>query len=262
LMLALDHRGSFKKLMNHDNPDSVTDEAAASLKGEIIAAVESQMSGVLIDKDLGLAGYKNPSKPYLLPLEKSGYTDSLGERITELEFSAQNLKDLGAKGAKILLYVNPDVPSLKQQLETAKRALADCHARGIPLFLEIRVYDPKTGDEVSGRVEDLVLRSIKAHLDAGIVPDVWKLEFPESAEACKKVTELVGQTPWILLTKGSTFDTFVEQLKQAHVTGAQGFLAGRALWQEVCGLQGDEKQKFLKETLPSRFSQIAAVFKE
>ena len=35
LMLALDHRGSFKKLMSPDTPDSVTDENIINLKSEI-----------------------------------------------------------------------------------------------------------------------------------------------------------------------------------------------------------------------------------
>ena len=41
--------------------------------------------------------------------------------------------------------------------------------------------------------------------------------------------------------------------------GAKGFLAGRALWQEVCTMKGEEKNKFLKETLPDRFRKVSEI---
>ena len=48
-MLALDHRGSIKKLMNSLNPESVSDDEVIALKAEIIESLADQFSGVLID---------------------------------------------------------------------------------------------------------------------------------------------------------------------------------------------------------------------
>src|SRR3989344_6033106 len=95
LMLALDHRGSFKKMMNPQNPDAVTDEQIISLKNEIIVALHTQFSGLLIDETWGLKACHEicQIKPFLLPLEKSGYTDQSGERITELEYSVSHIKE-------------------------------------------------------------------------------------------------------------------------------------------------------------------------
>ncbi|MBI3486501.1 DUF2090 domain-containing protein [Candidatus Daviesbacteria bacterium] len=255
LMLALDHRGSFKKLMNPDNPESVSDQAAIDLKSEIIKSVEEQMSGVLVDIDFGLPGF-DKQKPFLLPAEKTGYSDSNGERITQLEKSAADLLNLGAAGVKLLLYFNPSLESAKAQLETAKKVLADAHLNNLPLFLEIVTY------EINHHIEDresLVLGSLQLFLENEIFPDVFKLEYPGNFEACLKITEILKDLPWILLTRGVTFDEFVPQLKNATKAGAVGFLAGRALWQEVCTMQGEEKEKFLKETLPERFKTISEI---
>src|SRR3989344_6575374 len=106
LMLALDHRGSFRKYVNPGHPEAATDEDLIQTKAMIIESVQDQFSGLLIDLDWGLPGYKNKNKPYLLPLEKSGYTDKKGDRITDLGYSAKKIKSLGASGAKLLLYFN------------------------------------------------------------------------------------------------------------------------------------------------------------
>src|SRR5258708_4306629 len=213
LMLALDHRGSFKKLINSQNPETVTDEQAITLKREIIESLEDQFSALLIDQAIGLPAYIKKSKPFLLPLEESGYTEKLGERITEISYTVDDLKFDGASGAKILLYFNPSVETSKVQLHTAKKIMEECKQKNFPLFLEIRVYDPVKGDKIEDQVESLVLDSLKMFIENGITPDVWKLEYPANLAACQKITQLVGNTPWILLTKGASFEMFVDELK-------------------------------------------------
>jgi tagatose 1,6-diphosphate aldolase len=129
LMLALDHRGSFKKLMNPQNPDSVTDQMAIDLKGEIINAVKDQMSGVLIDPDYGLPAYVEKTKPFLLPVEKTGYEAKGGERLTKLEYGVPKLMEWGAGGAKILLFFNPYLETAEAQLETGKSVVVKDHGK-------------------------------------------------------------------------------------------------------------------------------------
>ena len=259
LMLALDHRGSFKKLMNPQDSESVTDEDIISLKNEIIEALKDQFSALLIDETWGLEACHEVCqiKPFLLPLEKTGYTDESGERITELEYSVQQLKDMGANGAKLLLYFSPDTKSVSKQLEIARDVMKDCRQARLPFFLEVvtyqLIYDRNIVDA------NLVINSVRKFIDNGIVPDVWKLEYPGSLEACQELSNLVGNTPWILLTGGKSFEEFKPELENAIRGGASGFLAGRALWQEVCTLSGEEKQKFLRETLSSRFAQISEI---
>lgn len=257
LMLALDHRGSFKKYVKPENPESATDAEMVEIKGMIISALQDQFSGVLIDVGWGLPGYLSKTKPYLLPLEKSGYTDSAGERATELEYSAKELVDLGAGGTKLLLYFNPEASNCDAQIAIAKKALEDSQANNLPLFLEIVTY----GNEELGKSRaEWVLRSIQMLLEKNVIPDVWKLEYPGDLESCKKITELVGATPWILLTRGEKFDGFAKQLKNAVEAGAVGFLAGRALWQEIgaCKTQ-EEKQNYLDTEVVQRFKIISEI---
>lgn len=259
LMLALDHRGSFKKLINPQDPDLVSGETVINLKNDIIEALKDQFSALLIDETWGLEACHEVCqvKPFLLPLEKSEYTDQAGERITELEYSVEQIKAMRASGAKLLLYFNPGGQSAGKQIEIARKVMEDCKANDFPFFLEIVTYN-NTGSSIGNRY-GIVNRSVGKFMEADVIPDVWKLEYPGSAEQSQELTKLVGDVPWILLTGGQTFEEFKPELEVASQNGAKGFLAGRALWQEVCKLAGESRQKFLKDTLPARFQELTQV---
>lgn len=265
LMLALDHRGSFKKLINLD-PSVVTDEQAVELKKEIIESLKDQFSALLIDQDYGLAALNDRPKPFLLPVEKSGYEQSGKDRITEIIYSVDDLKKAGASGAKLLVYFNPWGKTAEKQLEISRKVLQDCKQNNFPLFLEIRTYEgDREADKMDeGEREKIVLESLKMFVDEKIIPDVFKLEYPGSAIACQTITAILdpSKTPWILLTMADTFEGFSKKLEIAVIRGCQGFLAGRALWQEVCSLQNIEKEKFLKETLPQRFKILTSIMQK
>jgi tagatose-1,6-bisphosphate aldolase len=262
LMLAFDHRGSFKKFVDPVNYDSLTNDQLIKVKEKIIAPVSGLYSSILLDPAIGLLAYKNViakkenSAPYLLCSEASGYEDVVGERKTLIKYSAAELKDLGAQGVKILLYFHPQANNVEEQLATAQKAIEDSHNNGLPIFVEFLTYS-LAGKKSTKK--DLVLESIKRFKNAGAVPDVWKLEYPDDAEACQAVTELVNPVPWILLTRGVTYEEFKKQLQTAVSSGAVGFLAGRALWQEYFQLADQAKEDFLLKTYPDRFKEISAI---
>lgn len=257
LMLALDHRGSFKKFVNKLNPDSVSDAEMIKVKKMIIDSVAEDMSGVLVDPEWGLPAYENRAKPFLLCTEKTGYVETDGDRTTEIEYLPAELKKMGASGIKLLLYMNPEAANCVTQMATAKKLLDESHAVGLPLFLEFVTY----GNETAGNTRsEWVIRSVKMFLDAGIVADVFKLEYPGDADSCAQITEMLGKTPWILLTRGEPYNIFVEQLKTAIANGAVGFLAGRAVWQEIADYtEDDARVKYLHEESVVRFREICRI---
>jgi len=253
LMLAFDHRGSFKKFINKENPELVTDADAIKTKRIIIENLQDLFSGVLIDEDWGLPAYENKTKPFLLCVEKSGYTEDGSSRITEIKYKIKDLKKLGASGIKLLVYFNPEDKSVTTQLETSKNILLEAKENDLPLFLEIVTY----GKDEDVRRGELVLKSLDMFLEFGITPDVFKLEYPGSLENCQKITKKLGDIPWILLTRGVSFDKFKPQLQNAVDAGAVGFLAGRALWQEIVDYKTwEEKENYLKNTVRLRFKEI------
>jgi len=259
LMLALDHRASFLKFLNPQKPEAVTQQQAIEAKRKIIEPIINIFSGILIDPDYGLPAYKQLFKdkqtypPYLLCIEKSGCREDKTGKYTELEYTAKNLRSWGASGVKLLLHFNPLLKSAEHQLKTGKKAIEDAHNNNLPVFLEIVTYE--SGSEKIGR-SNLVLKSLEMFIANNIIPDVWKLEYPGNIQTCQKITQIVGQVPWILLTRGEKYPIFKQQLQDAVSAGAKGFLAGRALWQEAAGLTDNKLADFLKNTLLERFKEI------
>ena len=258
LMLAIDHRSSLRRLLDSDNPAGLGDKQLVEFKRDIIGVLKDQFSGLLIDQEYGLPACREVSglaKPFVLRIGKSGYEETTGGRLTELASNAAELKNLGALGVKLVLFFNPYFPTAQAQLDVGKQALEDCQKNGLPLFLEIVVYDTPNK---SARF-DLMLQSVEMFLAAGIRPDVFKLEYPGSAEYCQRITEMLGDIPWILLSLGRAFEVFKSELGVAVANGADGFLVGRALWQEAASLQGPEREQFLIHTLPTRFQGLVSV---
>lgn len=258
-MLALDHRGSFNKLINSKKPEDATIEEVIEVKKQIIRSLFDQFSGVLIDPDGGLPALQQiireegRPKPFLLCIEKTGYEDEQGARKTTLQYSVSQLHQMGASGIKLLLYYHPQAPTLKHQLHVAKEVLDSCRNAGLPLFLELVTY---TLPSYNSHKPELVLDSVNQFLEAGIIPDVFKLEYPGDPAACFEITRILGKTPWILLTKGNDFNKFKMDLKVAVSNGAKGFLAGRSVWQEFANLPKNEQNQFFQTTVTSRFEEI------
>lgn len=248
-MLALDHRGSFVKLAGTEDEKTLID-----YKYDIINSLIYQFSGILIDDNYGFKAYSlfNPDllKPFLLPIEKSGFVDKPDGRLNELQTSAEEIIDKGALGVKLLLYFNKKDKNAKKQIDLARVVSEECKKIGAPLFLEIVHY---------GENKD-VLDTLSILRQEGISPSVWKLEYPGSDKACKQITEFLEDTPWILLSQGVSFSEFYKQTFIAAQNGCSGFLAGRSLWQEIFTLKDEQKMEFLSSEIPTRFRKLKELF--
>jgi tagatose 1,6-diphosphate aldolase len=263
LMLALDHRGSFKKLVDPTNPESVTTQQAISVKKQIVDALYKDFSALLVDVETGLPAYRQhvehwmgAGKPYLLAIEKTGYEDQSGERVTELLYTVKELKDQGAAGIKMLLFFHPHAKTAVRQIELAKKVLTDCRKYNLPFFIEPLTY-PLAGD--ANLKPDIVVEMVDMLLKAGIDADVYKIEYPGDAPSCTKITKMLGKIPWILLTKGDDFDHFVQGLEVAAAHGCSGFLAGRSLWQDFSFLPKEKQNEFFNTVVKERFRKICEI---
>lgn len=254
-MLAIDHRGSFQKILNPDNPNVVSADQIIATKKKIIDALLPEFSGLLIDPLYGLKAYPGKQKPFLLSIEKTGYEAQNEGRLTELEYTVEELKGMGASGIKLLIYFNPTNGTAQKQMETAKTVLNEAHKYDLPLFLEIVTYD----EGPAGKA-DCIVKSVQMFLDNSIKADVFKLDYPETDQACRQITAMLGEIPWILLTRGGTYEVFKQNLQTAIANGAVGFLAGRSLWQEI-GAHTQDADTYLQQTVLPRFREICAVAK-
>jgi len=253
LMLALDQRNSFRKMAAKQGLKNEAD--LIEVKKKIIKNVASQASGILIDQELGLPAIKglDLDLPFLLSLEKSGYSKIGNERSFEIQLSPYDAVEMGASGVKILVYLNPVAKNFVDQILLIKDQVDLAERANLPLFLEVLIY-PEDGKPVK------LLETIDLLIQSGVRPSVFKLPYPGSSQACISISTVLSGIPWIVLSSGVNFDLFANQLKDAAANGASGFLAGRSLWQEVFKFKGDKQEAFLSKVFPQRFQQISQIF--
>jgi len=291
-IVATDQRGSLKRMINPQDPDSVTAEELKRVKVALIknfAGKKSlgRASGILVDP---LYSYERSfiktcniraDVGLLMGIEATGYGGK-GEfapqvRIfdgLEVDDAVRKIKMRGAAAVKMLVYYRPDSPTRKYQESMVKAVGQACEKYDLPFLLEPLSHSLKSGPnkkkdpkEFSKIKPWIVVKTARELTKPEYGVDVLKAEFPlnlkyaeelgqDPSEACKELDES-SEIPWVILSAGVDFEEFVENLKYAVENGASGFLCGRAIWKEAVGR--DDMNEFLLETGVRRLNQLVGI---
>jgi tagatose 1,6-diphosphate aldolase len=266
-MCALDHRGSLKRMLNREHPDGVGYEEMVGFKLDLCGVIAPHVSAILLDPVYGAPeaiakGVLPPDCGLLVSLEETGYAGGADDRITNLlpDFGIEKVKKMGASAAKLLLYFRPDRPSTSLQLDTVRALAEEAKRWDIPFLVEPMSYSLKEEDYAKLKPE-LIIHIAQAVSSLPI--DVLKIEFPgdlkdegEAMELCSRL-DSSSRVPWVVLSGGVDFPTFLRQVEIACSQGASGFLGGRALWQEATRLPDREgRANFFQDTVVERIAQL------
>ena len=141
-----------------------------------------------------------------------------------------------------------------EAVAAAAEVVADCRAEGVPSVVENLIYPlPGEGELSPAARADAIIESARA-LDE-LKPDLLKLEYPGSAEACRRIAQAVS-VPWVVLSAGVGFDEFKDVLRiSCDEGGASGFIAGRAFWKDAVLLDQPDRRPFLADTARRRLDE-------
>ena len=276
---AMDHRNSFRRMINRENPEKVGYEEMVERKLELCSVFAEHVSAVLLDPIFGAAqsisnGVLPSDTGLLVSMEATGYSGERERRVTELleVRNVEKIKRMGASAVKILIYYRPDLQDLvSRQLHTVDNVAEECIKYDLPFLVEPISYP--VGGEISNPEEFVERKAelvIKTARDITALPvDVLKAEFPaaripirgksELLELCHRLDE-ASQVPWVLLSAGVGFEQFSEQVEIACRAGASGFLGGRAIWQEVVGIEdAEDRVEFLSTTGTDRLKRLTEI---
>jgi myo-inositol catabolism protein IolC len=267
-VLAFDHRGSFEKMVG----DKERVPAAKRLIWEgFQRAVEQgapkEFAGVLVDAQYGpevareakAGGYK-----LAMPVEKSGqhefdfeYGEQFGEKIEEFD----------PDFSKVLVRYNPEGDAELNERQAARlRRLSEwLHERHRKFLFELLVpAEPAQLEQVGGSDErydvelrpQLMMEAILQLQNAGVEPDIWKIEGISDREACAEIAALVrregrDRVSCVVLGRGASDEKVDEWLRAgAGLEGYIGFAIGRSIF-------GESVKAFAAD--PDGFDRDAAV---
>lgn len=269
--LAIDQRGSLKKMIAASSPQELGDEGIIRFKEEISRGLTPYSSAILLDPEYGLsaAEVRDENAGLLISYEKTGYDANEVGRLPDLLpiWSAKRIKELGADAVKILLYydVDEDDSINDQKHAFVERVGSECMGEDIPFFLEIVTYDAKDEDVKSAAYARVkphkVIESMKVFSQERFGVDVLKMEIPVNmnyVEGYAKEGEAVysrqealdyfreqsqaTHLPFIFLSAGVSAELFQETVRFAKEGQStfNGVLCGRATWKDAVPVFGGE----------------------
>ena len=284
-ILPFDHRGSFETKMfgwHGDLTPAQTAEIAAAkqvifdgFKAAVEAGVPKQNAGILVDEQFGASILRDAAAQgftIACPAEKSGQEEfdfAYGE-----DFAA-HIEAFHPTFCKVLVRYNPEGDqALNRRQASRLRRLSD-YLRGKSqsrFMFELLVPAEKTQlDRLNGdkKTYDLDLRprlmvqAIRQLQEAGVEPDLWKIEGLDRREDCKNIVaaargggrETVG---CIVLGRGADDKKVREWLTTAAgVPGFIGFAVGRTdFWEPLVDFRAK------KITRDAAVAEIANLYKE
>jgi len=291
-IVATDQRGSLKRMINPEDPDSVTIEQIKRIKSSLIKNLVGKespegASGILIDPDYSYersfikACNIRADIGVLMSVEASGYGGQ-GEFAPQVQIfsdltaeeAVKKIKGRGAAAVKMLIYYHPDSPTSKYQELMVKKIGRACKIYDVPFLLEPvshslkgGPYKKKNPKEFSMIKPKIVINTAREMTKSEYCVDVLKVEFPlnlkfaedlgqDPIEACKELDE-VSQIPWVVLSAGVDYEEFKENVKYTAENGASGFLCGRAIWKESVGRE--DMDHFLQTTGIKRLIELAKI---
>ncbi len=253
-ILPFDHRGSFQKGLfgwsGALTPEQTAQIAATKqviydgLEAAVAAGVPVDRAGVLVDEQFGAAILRQAAARGFItaaPAEKSGQDEFDFEYGEDF---AKHIEAFNPTFCKVLVRYNPegDAAMNRRQAQRLRRLSDYLHNQDRRLMFELLVPPEKAeleelhGDRKAYDRElrpKLMVRAICELQEAGVEPDVWKIEGLDRREDCVKVAEVArrggrGQVGCIILGRGEDDKKVREWLETAApVPGFIGFAVGR-----------------------------------
>jgi 5-dehydro-2-deoxygluconokinase len=257
-----DHRGSFQKKMfgyMGTLSEAQTAEIAAAkrviydgFKAAVAGGVPKEKAGILVDEQFGAAILRDAKADGFMtcaPAEKSGQ-EEFGFEYGE-DF-AKHIETFDPTFCKVLVRYNVegDQALNKEQAASLKRLSDYLAGKGRSRFMfellvppEKAQLDKLKGDKAAYERDlrpQLMVRAIRELQDAGVEPDLWKIEGLDRREDCEKMVAAArrggrDKVSCIILGGGENDAKVHEWLATAaSVPGFVGFAVGRTVfWQPL-----------------------------
>jgi myo-inositol catabolism protein IolC len=290
-VLPFDHRGSFqKKMFGWDgalSPQQTAEIAAAkraifeAFTTAVHAGVPKEKAAILVDEQFGAAILRDASAAgytTCCPAEKSGQDEFDFEYGEDFE---KHIEAFHPTFCKVLVRYNPEGDSeLNQRQAVRLKRLSDylhgSKSRSRFMFellvpAEMAQLERVRGDKKAYDLElrpRLMAQTIEQLQDAGVEPDVWKIEGLERREDCERIVAAArrggrNRVGCIILGRGEDDRKVREWLTTAAgVPGFIGFAVGRtSFWDPLVDWRG---KKITREAavaeIARRYQRFVEIF--
>jgi tagatose-1,6-bisphosphate aldolase len=258
-VVAMDQRNTLTRMFAAIGVTDPTPEELVAIKADAVQALGPSASAFLLDPSYGIPALTQVDKEVrsglgILVAAEPGDRQKYGEEprgTRDVALDAAWVRSQGGDALKFLIQVRADRPRgdgpdlTAEAIEVIRQVVEDCRAAGVPSVIENLIY-ALPGEELDPERRADAIIGAAAALDE-LHPDLLKLEYPGSPEACRRLADAIS-APWAVLSAGVAFDEFTHVLQvSCDEGGASGFIAGRAVWKETVGMDREARRAFLAD---------------
>lgn len=262
-MLAIDQRESLRAMISKGKGvPVVSDQELVDFKSTAARILTPFATAVLLDRAYGLPAAAASASPVILAADI--LHQESGGPVTGASLDTGVTPELVATvGATALKMLVPWLPEAREEAVALATSFMDlCRASGVPGIVE-GVVRPADIAEWSDERRDAALMQAAEDL-AATKPDLYKAEIPSYGrgpasvitEVSARITDVLD-CPWVVLSSGVTAEDFPAAVAACLEGGAEGFLAGRAVWADA--LTADDTDAFLAAESTTRMRGLAGV---
>jgi myo-inositol catabolism protein IolC len=289
-VLPFDHRGSFQTKMfgwTGTLTDQQTAEIAAAkhliyegFQKAIADGVDKEKAAILVDEQFGAAILRDAAEQgyhFAMAAEKSGQEEFDFEYGEDF---AKHIEEFHPTFSKVLVRYNPEgYPPLNHEQAVRLKRLSDyLQKAGRSLFMfellvpaERQQLEKVGGDKKRYDLElrpGLMRRAIEELQEAGVEPDVWKIEGLDRSEDCETIVKTARKdgrdnVSCIILGRGEDDAKVREWLTTAAaVKGFIGFAVGRTdFWNPLVNWRaGKSKRDEAIAEMAKRYREFVDLF--
>jgi len=268
-MLAVDQREAMRNMFAAHTDAPVTDQDLQDFKVDATRILTPHASAVLVDKQFAFdavvergAVAEGCGLISSADLFETAHGELVGRVSIDPAVDPAVAKEQGAVAMKLLVLWREDEPA-SGRIELVEQFVDLCHGAGL-----ISIVEPVSRGRADKKPCDAEAGVLRAAEELGSLgADLYKAEVPlkgqgpedEIRRRCAQITRSV-KSPWVVLSSGVPQDVFPQAVRLAMREGADGFLAGRAVWSGCIG--APDVQEALRTDAVTRLRTLASVVDE
>lgn len=243
-MLALDQRESLRRMFPLVDGLEVDDDSLRRFKATATRVLSPLASAILLDRPFAVTDARpdslGPSSSLILAADVLDQPPGQGVVDTSLDplVTPEFIGRVGAAAVKFLVIWRPDDGG-EDRVRLVRSFLEVADAAGVPSLVEA-IVRPAAGLEWDGPDARHAAIFQAARELSTLGGTIYKAEMPgylpgdlsRVRDHSERMTEIVPG-PWVVLSNGVNQPDFAPGLREACLGGAQGFLAGRAIWEDT-----------------------------
>lgn len=241
-MVAVDQRESLRGMLAAARRvPEVADQDLVEFKHAVSAALTGSASGILLDPQFGESAAAAADCAVVMAadvLSSSQPGGPVDTAVLDRTVTAATAESMNARALKMLV---PWLPERRDEaIMLTEEFLELCRALDLPSIVEGVVRPVDVADwALERRAEGVIAAAADL---APLGADLYKAEMVYTAasdhELAVRTARAISEVtpcPWVLLSSGIPAALFEDALSAACEGGAEGFLAGRAIWSSAVG---------------------------